>query len=394
MAARLRFSPRSIALASLLLAGLASAAPAIASENMTPLLLTVQDAPVPFMGSDGQVHLVYELWMTNATSGNLTVNKVEVLGDGSPLQTLDSAAVAGRLQPVGQRESVGTLPKSTEALLFLHVILPAGGKVPVTLSHRVAMHVDAAPPQYQQMTEDGGAVTVDTQAVVVVGPPLQGERFLSADSCCDAARHTRAAMPVNGRIWIAQRFAVDWEQLDASGRIYAGPREDPKSYTIFGHPVLAVADATVVSVVDDQPEQTPGQFPRGITLDQADGNSVILDLGRGRFAMYAHMQPGSVRVRAGERVTRGQTIGLVGDSGNSIVPHLHFQVMAGPTSLSSNGLPYAIDSFVVSGRTPGTDAFDNAEAKGTPVTVAPISPAKLVKDALPLDQLIISFPPP
>src|ERR1700678_1507482 len=81
------------------------------SENMTPLLLAVQDAPVPFMGSDGQIHLVYELGMTNFSSGEIAVEKVEVVGDGSVLQTLDTAAVAGRLQPAGLREAAGTLAK-------------------------------------------------------------------------------------------------------------------------------------------------------------------------------------------------------------------------------------------------------------------------------------------
>ena len=49
------------------------------SENMTPLLLVIQDAPVPFMGSDGQIHLVYELGMTNFSSAEIAVEKVEVV---------------------------------------------------------------------------------------------------------------------------------------------------------------------------------------------------------------------------------------------------------------------------------------------------------------------------
>jgi hypothetical protein len=88
------------------------------SENMTPLLLAVQDAPVPFMGSDGKIHLVYELGMTNFSSAEIAVEKVELVGDGSVLQTLDSAAVAGRLQPAGLREPAGTLAKSTHASSF------------------------------------------------------------------------------------------------------------------------------------------------------------------------------------------------------------------------------------------------------------------------------------
>jgi hypothetical protein len=120
-----------------------------ASENMTPLLLAVQDAPVPFMGSDGRVHLVYELDMNNFSSAEIAVEKVEVISDGATLQTLDTAAVAGRLQAAGQRESNATLARSTRALLFLNVALAPGAKVPVELSHRISLRVSAAPPGHQ-----------------------------------------------------------------------------------------------------------------------------------------------------------------------------------------------------------------------------------------------------
>jgi hypothetical protein len=363
-----------------------------ASENMTPLLLAVPNAPVPFMGSDGRVHLVYELDMNNFSSAEITVEKVEVISDGATLQTLDTAAVAGRLQPGGQRDSTGTLVRSTRALLFLNVALAPGAKVPVELSHRVSLRVSAAPPGHQEFEESGGKTTVDRRPVALIGPPLRGSRYISADSCCDAVRHTRAALPVNGRMWVAQRYAVDWEQTDAGGRIYTGPRESLGSYAIFGQPVLAVADALVVSVIDGEPEQTPGNYPTNIALDKADGNSIILDLGNHRYALYAHMQPGSIKVRSGEKVHLGQVIGLVGDTGNSIVPHLHFQVTDGPSSLSSNGFPYEISEFQVTGETAGgTKAFDEAESNGTPLPITPVVPSRAVKGAMPLDQLIISF---
>ena len=363
-----------------------------ASENMTPLLLAVQDAPVPFMGSDGRVHLVYELDVNNFSSAEIAVEKVEVISDGATLQTLDTAAVAGRLQPGGQRDSTGTLARSTRALLFFNVALAPGAKIPVELEHRVSLRVSAAPPGHQEFEESGGKTTVDRRPVALIGPPLRGMRYISADSCCDAVRHTRAALPVNGRAWVAQRYAVDWEQTDASGRIYAGPREKLESYAIFGQPVLAVADALVVSVIDGEPEQTPGNYPTNIPLDKADGNCIILDLGNHRYALYAHMQPGSIKVRSGEKVHLGQVIGLVGDTGNSTVPHLHFQVTDGPSSLSSNGFPYEISEFQVTGETAGgTKAFDEAESNGTPLPITPVVPPRAVKQAMPLDQLIVSF---
>jgi hypothetical protein len=360
-------------------------------ERMTPVLLSVQDAPVPFLGSDERTHLVYELWMTNFSSADISVERVDVLGDGNFVQSFDAAAIAERLQPSGRREAVDKLAGSVQALLFLHVTLAPGVAVPTRLSHRVTIHANAAPPGQQEITESGGEAAVNRRAVASIGPPLSGEGYVSADSCCDATRHTRAAMPINGRVWIAQRYAVDWEQTDAHGCIYNGPREKLESYTIFGKPVLAVADAVVVAVTDGLPEQTPGKFPVNIPLDEVDGNSVMLDLGEQRYAMYAHMQPGSIKVHKGDRVKLGQVIGLVGNTGNSVAPHLHFQVTAGPSSLASNGLPYEIRDFQVTGKTPGTKAFDEAEENGTPLTVTAVTPAQQVKDALPLDQMIISF---
>ena len=360
-------------------------------EKMTPLLLDMQDAPVPFMGSDGRVHLVYELWVTNFSRGDIVVEKVEVLGDGDVLQSLDAAAIAGRLQAAGQRESAGTLARSVQALLFVHVTLEPGAAIPRLLSHRVTMHVNAAPPGQQEITESGGEVAVDRKPVVSIGPPLRGAGYISADSCCDASRHTRAALPVNGHVWLAQRFAVDWEQLDAQGRVYAGDREKLESYTIFGKPVIAVADAVVASVTDGLPEQTPGKYPVNISLDEADGNSVILDLGEQRYATYAHMQRGSIQVRVGERVKMGRLLGLVGNTGNSVAPHLHFQVTDRSSTLAANGLPYEMRDFQITGRSAGTKAFDEAEEKGTPLAITPMSPVHQGKGALPLDQLIISF---
>jgi hypothetical protein len=329
--------------------------------------------------------------MTNFSSAEVSVEKVEVLGADTVLQSLDAAAIAGQLQAAGRRESAGRLAGSAQGLLFLHLTLAAGAAIPTHLSHRVTVHANAAPPGRQEITETGGEVTVDRQPVVSINPPLHGEGYVSADSCCDAVRHTRAALPVNGRVWLAQRYAVDWEELDAQGRIYAGPREKLESYTIFGKPVVAVADAIVASVTDGLAEQTPGKYPTNISLDEADGNSVILDLGEQHYAMYGHMQPGTIQVRVGQRVGAGQLLGLVGNSGNSVAPHLHFQVNDKASPLASNGLPYEIKDFQITGKSPGTKAFDEAEEKGTPLAVAPVMPPQQVKGALPLDQLIISF---
>lgn len=363
------------------------------AQEFTPLVGGVLYAPIPFPGSDEQTHLVYELKTTNFTSGRVTIEGLEIVNadTGEAVHVLDAEEVAGRLQPTGSREPVDSLEPAMTALVFLHVAINEPSDVPDRLTHRLSVRAEAAPPDQQRLTKTIGETKVDRRDVITVAPPLRGSNYVAADSCYDAVRHTRAALPINGQIWLAQRYAVDYEQLDSEDRIYNGPRNDNESYVISGEEALAVADGTVVRVIDGIAENVPGEYPEGITIEEADGNAVILDLGGDNYALYAHFQPGSIRVQEGDRVERGDVLGLVGNSGNSVAPHLHFHVMSRPLSLASNGLPYAIDSYMILGETPGTAAFDQAEAGGQPLDVDRFDPPLASNGTLPLDQVVVGF---
>ena len=89
-----------------------------------------------------------------------------------------------------------------------------------------------------------------------------------------------------------------------------------------------------------------------ITQESEGGNRVVLDLGGGRFAGYGHLQAGSVAVKRGDWVKRGQRIAKAGSSGTGGGPHSHFQVMDRPSMLPADGVPYVFDAFVLSGQTP------------------------------------------
>ena len=80
-----------------------AAAHAQVQEKMTPVLLAVEDAPVPFMGSDGRVHLVYELWVTNFSSADVDNGEAsQVLGAQAMCSlSLDAAAIAVGCRPRG-----------------------------------------------------------------------------------------------------------------------------------------------------------------------------------------------------------------------------------------------------------------------------------------------------
>jgi hypothetical protein len=108
-----------------------------------------------------------------------------------------------------------------------------------------------------------------------------------------------------------------------------GPADDPnqaESWYSFGEPVLAPADGTVVSVGDVLADEPIGQT--GVTPPH--GNHIVLEIGQGRYAVLAHLEQGSALVGRGERVRVGQQIAAVGDSGNSLWPHLHFHVQDRP----------------------------------------------------------------
>ncbi len=105
-----------------------------------------------------------------------------------------------------------------------------------------------------------------------------------------------------------------------------------------------------MTVVDGFPDEVPLQEPSDITFANVFGNHVIIDMGRGRFALYAHLAPQSIVVHPGERVRRGQRLGLLGNSGQTPLPHLHFHVTDGPSALNSSGVPYVFDQWTFQGR--------------------------------------------
>jgi murein DD-endopeptidase MepM/ murein hydrolase activator NlpD len=109
----------------------------------------------------------------------------------------------------------------------------------------------------------------------------------------------------------------------------------------------------------------------GVTLANLVGNSVVEDIGGGRYITYAHLKPGSIPawLHVGARLRPGDLIGRVGNSGNSSAPHLHFQVADSPEALDATGLPFVFASQLLEGNVPeGAEAtFD----KGGAVTVDP-----------------------
>jgi biotin carboxyl carrier protein len=216
------------------------------------------------------------------------------------------------------------------------------------------------------MEADVPAVKVLTQLPEIMSP-LRGKSWVAANGPSNASQHRRAMLVIDGTPHISQRYAIDWVQADAGNKTYHGDSKDNRNYYCFGAEAHAVADATVVEVKDGIPENVPNQQPAvPITLETIAGNHVNLDLGGGVYAMYAHFQPGSIRVKVGDKVTPGQVLGLVGNTGNSSEPHLHFQLMNSNSPLGSEGLPYALPVYQYAGKVTDDGGKAKLDKSGAP----------------------------
>ena len=370
-----------------------AAVPARAADPvLTPFVADALWAPNPASGSDGRSHLVYELRIGNTTASSLELDKIEVLDEpsGKLLLSLDRDGLGKRFSIGGRRGAESAdLGVGQFGVLFLHVALEPNDALPRAIAHRISLRL--AQPGIDFSATVARTPVVD-RPLVVLGPPLIGAGYIAADGCCDSIRHVRALLALNGHFTLAQRFAIDWEQADSENRLVKADTKTVSNYTIYGRDVLAVADGTVVSSRNDLPEQVPGALPQGMTIDQADGNFVVLDIGGGAYVLYAHMQPASVRVKAGDKVKRGDVLGKVGNSGNTQAPHLHLHVMDGPSPLASNGIPYVFESFKLTAiDKAGTEDFDKAEATGSPLTLTPVSPPQILSRVMPLDLTVVEF---
>jgi hypothetical protein len=296
------------------------------------LVMTLVSQPQPVTGSDGERKLAWELVLRNERDEDLTLTAIELVGANI---TYDVPALRDLILNVPPRTEADPPPERIRAHELAAVFFWISGDTPKAFTHRIHL---------ANKTIDGPQVVVRNDAPIPVAAPLAGDRWFAGNGPANDTGHRRALFFIDDRYLLAQRFAIDWVKVDAVLRTFRGDESKNSSYFAYGTDVLAVADATVSRINDGMPENVPHEppiFP--FSLDTAAGNYVILDLGSSRYALYAHLQPGSMRVKVGDRVTKGQPLAQLGNSGNSSEPHLHFHVCDANSSLVCDGLPYVLE---------------------------------------------------
>ena len=366
-----------------------------AARLLTAIVVSAIGGPIGVPGSDGLQHIEYDLVITNVFNAPVKVSTIDVIAlDGDPLLSLASDDLVAATQPLLGLTPLEEIPASGTAAVIIDVAVP-GERVPNLLSHRITYTLPANAPwggQIESLTVDGPELIVDNRAPVVIAPPVHGPGWLNAFSCCDASsihRGVRAAAD-GVRIVKSETFAIDWILLQ-DGRLFEDDGSRNEQWFAYGAEVTAVAPGTVVFVRDDLADGTPKSLPS--TLQEpgdSAGNHVIVQVEPGVWAFYAHLQMGSVAVETGDQVMAGQPIGRLGNSGNSIGPHLHFGLIDGPNPLTGNSVPMVIDRYSLTGSVDPTSLF---AALGDPGALALHRDATPQPESgtLPLNMTITDF---
>lgn len=316
--------------------------------------LQVPVAPAPIR-IDGQQRLAYELHLTNFSREQLSLQRVEVLdaANGRVLASFSDDALAARLfHPGAPAGSTDTLAPGMNGVVYLELALPAGA-LPSAVSHRIGY----ARATSASFVVEGAKSELDSRSPLVLGAPLRGGPWAAIHSPDWQRGHRRMLYTVDGRARIPGRFAIDWVKLDTMGRTAQGDADVVASAYGYGAEVLAVADAVVASTRDDVTESASVAANPKHALGDATGNYVSLDLGGERYAFYEHLKPGSLKVKPGQRVKRGEVIAALGFTGDSTGPHLHFHVADADSPLAAEGMPFVFEQFEVLGSYPDIGAL-------------------------------------
>lgn len=296
-----------------------------AAQRQTRVEVMILQAPIP-VATGGKTVLAYELHITNFDLQSLVLRSVDVLSETAPdrpLTTLRDSALRAAFQAVGSsmgsmRQATSSAPNASlrinpgqRAVVFVWLALDRNAAIPARLRHRIEFDLVDSTTRAEtggSSVIDGLVLGVSLSTPLAIATPMRGGDWLAGEGPSNSSSHRRALVPLDGKAWISQRFATDWVKIGPNGNTWRDDRTRNENFWGFGEPVLAVADAEVVSAVDTIDDNTPGRPLPAATIANIPGNYVILRLDKSTYVLYAHLKRGSIRAHAGQRVRRGEVL--------------------------------------------------------------------------------------
>jgi murein DD-endopeptidase MepM/ murein hydrolase activator NlpD len=240
------------------------------------------------------------------------------------MDLFDSAMDRRRIEPTAKR-TLSISPDERKALSDIFMDFPQG-----FIGHNVVVEVD-----YRS-----GGKEVSSK----ISAPLRRMDGFSGRLPFDGVWYVSSEhgfLDAHKRFF-AEAFAYDFLQIGANGKSFQRDGKSNGDYYAYGKKVLAAKDGTVVFLRTDIVENVPGETTNTTT---PSGNVVIIDHGNSQYGYYAHLKPFSVSVKVGAQVRAGDSVGEVGNSGDSLEPHLHFHVMNNMDANAADGIPVLFESW-------------------------------------------------
>ncbi len=273
-----------------------AAASAPVSQPFPPIQLQVRTPQEPaLLPSAGYGYLVYELHLQNFSAETMTLHGIQVFDAGhptaGPLAEIKEAQLAARLRSVTIGDHAGDVRKLASgqgAVAFLCLAFDRSLPVPARLRHRI---------QLDGVVADGPEIGTRATAMRALAGPVVGSDWSPDNNPSLHSHHRMGLWVAGGSAHISRRYAIDWKKYGKDGKSWAGDQRDVRAYHAYAEKTVAVADGTVVAAQDGYPDNVP-RTPAGfnpavpVTMDSIAGNRIVLDIGGGQFAYYAHLKPG------------------------------------------------------------------------------------------------------
>jgi murein DD-endopeptidase MepM/ murein hydrolase activator NlpD len=164
-----------------------------------------------------------------------------------------------------------------------------------------------------------------------------------------------------------QKFAFDFLVKGPSGNTHKGEGKANEDYYAFGKEVLAPANGMVTDVINGVRDNKPGSM----NPYSAMGNTVVIEHRKDEVSVLSHFKLGSIAVKVGDKVKKGQVIGLCGNSGNSSEPHLHYHLQNNPVIQDGLGIKCFFQKVSVTGNDKAENKINYSPMKGEIIYCGP-----------------------
>jgi hypothetical protein len=317
-----------------------------------PVRVTAQPQQIWIEAGDAAQSLNFDFLVENQGKTPLGIDSIEI----TAYDANDRPVLRRFIDSNGFAPSIETVPgRVVAAGAKILVFNPFHSFRPDVDLHRLTYKFSLSIPQ--EAPEASATVTVEPRvyrASTALSLPVKG-KLLIHDGHDFYAHHRRlnTEHPAARDLGLAQnfmRYSLDINPTDERFEPFRDTGAKNEDWYAWGQALYATGDGTVIDAVDVEPDNIRGgeSFFKAESVKASPmkfyGNYVVIDHGNGEYSLLGHVQKGSLAVKAGDKVTRGQPVAKIGSSGSSGNPHVHYELRTGK-DLKAEGLPATFQGF-------------------------------------------------